>query len=124
MIDSIIVGYGLAGFHMAWQMHQHQKTFLLVWDQSLKGASNKAAGVCNPTVLKRYTMAWNGIPFLNYAKTCYTNIEAQLNSPFFDSLPTHRIFTNEREQNDWIVASQREGLSVFFKSKPCCPCRS
>jgi glycine oxidase len=114
MIDSIIVGYGLAGFHMAWQMQQHQKTFLLVWDQSLKGASSKAAGVCNPTVLKRYTIAWNGIPFLNYAKTRYTNIEAQLNSPFFDSLPIHRIFTNEREQNDWIVASQREGLSAFL----------
>ena len=25
MIDSIIVGYGLAGFNIAWQMSQYQK---------------------------------------------------------------------------------------------------
>jgi glycine/D-amino acid oxidase-like deaminating enzyme len=115
MIDSIIVGYGLAGFNIAWQMSQYQKEFLIISDPTFKGASTNAAGVCNPTVLKRYTMAWNGIDFLNYAIAYYKNIESELDNQFFYPLPIHRIFYKEVEQNDWIVASQREGLTSFLK---------
>lgn len=117
MIDSIIVGYGLAGFNISWQMSQHQKDFLIISDPNFKGASINAAGICNPTVLKRYTMAWNGIDFLNYAIPCYKNIESELNNQFFYPLPIHRIFYKEIEQNDWIVATQRDGLTSFLKPK-------
>ena len=117
MIDSIIVGYGLAGFNIAWQMSQNQKDFLIISDPAFKGASTNAAGVCNPTVLKRYTMAWNGIDFLNYAIAYYKNIESELNNKFFYPVPIHRIFYKKVEQNDWIVASQRDGLTSFLTPK-------
>ena len=117
MIDSILVGYGLAGFNIAWQMSHHQKDFLIISDPAFKGASTNAAGVCNPTILKRYTMAWNGIDFLNYAIAYYKKIESELNNQFFYPLPIHRIFYKEVEQNDWIVASQQDGLTSFLKPK-------
>ncbi len=113
MLDSIIVGYGLAGFHYAWQLIQQQKAFVIISDPT-QGASRNAAGICNPTVLKRYTMAWEGINFLSYAMEHYSSIESRLNTQFFDQFPIHRHFYKATEQNEWLVASQREGLSNFL----------
>ena len=113
MLDVIIVGYGLAGFNCAWQMKQRQKKYIVISDPS-QGASSNAAGICNPTVLKRYTLAWNGIQFLDYALPYYQSVETQLGTTFFDDLPIHRHFFKATEQNEWLVASQREGLSTFL----------
>ena len=113
MLDYLIIGYGLSGFHLSWQLKQKQKDFVVIFDSS-KGASRSAAGICNPTILKRYTMSWNGINFLKFAMKRYASIETQLNTHFFDHLPIHRQFYKATEQNDWIVASQREGLSAFL----------
>ena len=52
MKHSIVVGFGLAGFHYARQLKSHNKDFLII-DTSQNSASRNAAGICNPTVLKR-----------------------------------------------------------------------
>ena len=57
MKHSIIVGFGLAGFHYAQQLKKDNKEFLII-DKPENSASRNAAGICNPTVLKRYTLAW------------------------------------------------------------------
>ena len=117
MLDSIIVGYGLAGFHYAWQLKQQKKDYLLITNQSM-GSSRKAAGICNPTVLKRYTMAWEGENFLEYAIKHYKECGLQLSTNFFHSIPIHRYFFQAAEQNDWIVAAQKKGLSSFLDPLP------
>jgi glycine oxidase len=114
MIDSIVVGYGLAGFNIAWQLKQHQKSFLILSDPSYRSASENAAGIFNPTVLKRYTMAWEGLTFTHFALAYYKQIESEFNTKLFYSLPIHRHFYNEGEQNHWTVASQQAGLSHFL----------
>tara|TARA_X000001036_G_scaffold87660_1_gene79709 strand:+ start:827 stop:1894 length:1068 start_codon:yes stop_codon:yes gene_type:complete len=113
MIDSIIVGYGLAGFHYAWELKKHKKEFIIISDPD-KGASRSAAGICNPTILKRYTMAWNGINFLDFAMERYKSIQSKLNAKFFEELPIHRHFYEVSEQNEWLVASQHEVLGTFL----------
>ena len=117
MLDSIIVGYGLAVFHFAWQLKQQNKKYLIISNNS-PGSSRTAAGICNPTVLKRYTMAWQGADFLNYAIPHYQRCEDELQAPIFDLLPIHRYFYKSVEQNDWLVAAQREGLSSYLIPKP------
>lgn len=115
MLDTLIVGYGLAGFNLAWQLSAHNKKFLILSDPAIKGASRNAAGVCNPTVLKRYTIAWRGLEFAKYADQQYAAIAQKLNSNFFHKLPIHRYFFSAAEQNDWYTASQKPGLSNFLK---------
>ncbi|MGA0273823.1 MAG: NAD(P)/FAD-dependent oxidoreductase [Flavobacteriaceae bacterium] len=117
MLDTLIVGYGLAGFHLAWQLKSHNKNFLILSDPSIKGASRSAAGVCNPTVLKRYTLAWQGLAFSKYAEEHYANLEQKLNHNFFHKLPIHRYFFSSAEQNEWYTASQKPGLIHFLKSE-------
>ncbi|MFQ3340581.1 MAG: glycine oxidase [Flavobacteriaceae bacterium] len=113
MKHSIIVGLGLAGFHYARKLKKNKKDFLII-DQGDKAASRNAAGVCNPTVLKRYTMAWEGSQFFDYAISSYKEYEAETKQQFFHSLPIHRYFFSPSEQNQWSVAAQSSTLSRFL----------
>ena len=82
MKHSIIVGFGLAGFNYALHLQKQKKEFLIV-DSGVHRASENAAGVCNPTVLKRYTMAWQGHQFLQYAKAHSREFESKINQEVF-----------------------------------------
>ena len=77
------------------------------------GASRNAAGICNPTVLKRYTMAWEGAEFLNML--CQnTKVLKQFQNT---CISTHYrytvIFFQQREQNIGLLHSQEKGLIDF-----------
>ena len=113
MKHSIIVGFGLAGFHYAQQLKKTNNRFLIL-DQGQKGASRNAAGVFNPTVLKRYTMAWEAIQFLEYAMPVYKKLEVKASRQFFYPHPIHRYFFSPSEQNNWTVAAQSSKLNRFL----------
>ena len=49
-----IVGWGLAGAVMAWQLYFKKKSFL-VFDSTENYSSRTAAGIVNPIVFKRLT---------------------------------------------------------------------
>ena len=113
MKHSIIVGLGLAGFNYAQQLRHNNKDFLII-DSPHNSASRNAAGICNPTVLKRYTMAWEGVKFMNYAIPKYRDFEINYKTNVFHSLPIQRYFFSPGEQNLWSIASQEAGLKDFL----------
>ena len=113
MKHSIIVGFGLAGFHYAQQLKKTNNKFLIL-DKGHKGASRNAAGIFNPTVLKRYTMAWEAIQFLEYAMPIYRKLEVKASQQFFYPHPIHRYFFSPSEQNNWIVAAESIKLNRFL----------
>jgi len=53
MVDFLIVGQGLAGSLMAWELMQRGKTVLIV-DNGLENASRVAAGLINPVTGMRF----------------------------------------------------------------------
>ena len=65
-VDTIIVGMGIAGLCYAEILHQNNKSFCII-DNDKNGSSKIAAGIFNPTVLKRYSMIWNGKKFYTNA---------------------------------------------------------
>jgi len=69
-VEVLLIGFGLAGLAIAEQLRQAGKSFFLI-DRPQLGASQCAAGVYNPTILKRYTMAWDGSPLLEKALFFY-----------------------------------------------------
>jgi len=58
MIKYIIVGQGLAGTLLAYQMHKNNIPFKIIVDPKQKSASEVAAGLINPLVFKRLTKSW------------------------------------------------------------------
>ena len=73
-VNTIIVGMGIAGICYAEILHQNKKSFYII-DNNQKSSSKIAAGILNPTVLKRYNMTWKGKEFYENAIKFYRNIE-------------------------------------------------
>ena len=66
MIDTLIIGFGIAGLNYAEQLRRHNRSFVVLAPRE-ESASNLAAGIINPTVLKRFNSVWKSDEFLNYA---------------------------------------------------------
>ena len=113
-VHTLIVGTGLAGVHYALQLHQNNKEFILFNNNKAPGASQKAAGILNPTVLKRYTLTWQGTSFLQFAIDKYTQYEQEWNVQLFHPLPLLRFFTNDAEHNHWSLAAQGDNLKPYL----------
>ncbi|PWA04142.1 NAD(P)/FAD-dependent oxidoreductase [Flavobacterium psychrotolerans] len=115
MIDYLIVGSGLAGISFAEQALQNNKTVFVV-DANLQNSSKIAGGLYNPVILKRFSKLWQAQEQLNLLNEFYKTVESKLNSKFDFKLPILRKFFSVEEQNNWFVASDKEGLSQFLST--------
>ena len=105
-VEVLLIGFGLAGLAIAEQLRQAGKSFFLI-DCPQLGASQCAAGVYNPTILKRYTMAWEGTTLLEKALPFYKDLEKLLGGSFLHPLNIGRVFSSIAEQNQWMCASDK-----------------
>ncbi|MBT0606748.1 NAD(P)/FAD-dependent oxidoreductase [Aequorivita echinoideorum] len=116
-IDYIVVGLGIAGLAMCEQLQKNRKSFVVF--SNGEGATSNSGGVINPTVLKRFTAAWNADTFYGYALPFYENLSSKLGYQVFNPTFIFRIFKSVEEQNDWAVASDKRDLSKFLSSEIC-----
>jgi glycine oxidase len=113
MKHSLVVGMGLAGLAYAEQLRRKGLSFHVI-DKGFGGSSKIAAGIYNPTVLKRFSLAWNGDLFHSYALPFYNELQDHLQSEFIFPTPIHKIFSKVSEHNSWVVASDQNSLSPFL----------
>ncbi len=114
--DYIIVGLGIAGITLCEQLQNNGKSFVVI-DNGAKGSTAKSGGVFNPTVLKRFTAAWNASAFYPVAVNYYKTLSGKLGNDFFVETPIFRIFKSVEEQNNWSVASDKKELRQFLSSE-------
>ena len=115
MKHSLIVGLGLAGLSYAEQLRREGLSFQII-DKGFGGSSKIAAGIYNPTVLKRFSLAWNGALFHTYALPFYKELQERLHSEFIFPTSIHKIFSRDSEHNLWISASDQKSLNPFLDS--------
>ncbi|NER18775.1 NAD(P)/FAD-dependent oxidoreductase [Spongiivirga citrea] len=114
-VDYIIVGLGLAGISMIERLEQNNKRYFVFNDDSQQ-ATKTAAGIYNPTNLKRYTAVWNAIDHLKEVPVFFDQIEKRLGIVLRKDLPIYRRFASIEEQNNWIVASDKPKLAPFLSN--------
>ncbi len=56
--DFIIVGQGLAGTFLSWELHKAKKTFVVIDDDAPFSAAKVAAGIINPVTGRRIVKTW------------------------------------------------------------------
>ncbi len=115
-LDYIVVGLGIAGISMCEQFQKRGKSFVAI-DCNRDGATAKSGGVFNPTVLKRFTAAWNASAFFPVAIDFYKILSDKLGKEFFIETPILRVFKSVAEQNNWSVASDKRELQQFLSSE-------
>ena len=84
MIKYIIVGQGLAGTLLAYQMHKNNIPFKIVVDPKQKSASEVAAGLINPLVFKRLTKSWMVDDLFPKMYETYAEMEKLLSVKFIE----------------------------------------
>lgn len=113
-VDVIIVGQGLAGSALAWELLQRGKKVMVFDEPDMNRASKISAGICNPItgkVMSKTYLAEKLFPFLN---AFYPAAEKTLRRNFFHPLPLYRPFFSLIEQQEWKVRAVAPEIQPFI----------
>lgn len=99
--DAIIIGQGLAGSLLAWQLLQQGWRVMVLDDGHCSSASRPAAGLVNPVSGQRLVKAPLTNDYLAAARALYDNLEQQLEQRFFHAKTMLRLFRHDNEQQAW-----------------------
>jgi glycine/D-amino acid oxidase-like deaminating enzyme len=104
----LIVGQGIAGTCIAWQLIKEGKQFKIVDKGSDDSSSFVAAGLYNPIVFKRYTHSWMAEELINYLDKFYAELEDLLQVKFHSKNDIIKVFTNDEEKDFWKKKSPQD----------------
>jgi glycine/D-amino acid oxidase-like deaminating enzyme len=116
MIDYLIVGCGLAGISFAEKALQHDKTILVV-DNDSQNSSKIAGGLYNPVILKRFSEVWEAQAQLVTMNEFYAQLKPKIEQQFDYKMPIVRKFFSVEEQNNWFAASDKPVLAPFLSTQ-------
>jgi glycine/D-amino acid oxidase-like deaminating enzyme len=102
MIDYLIVGQGLAGSCLAWELKQQAKRVLVLDKPEKNRSSVIAAGLFNPITGKLMARTWLAETLFKTVFDFYPKVERVLNQKFFYPMPFYRPFLSIQEQNEWM----------------------
>ncbi|MFW5442809.1 MAG: NAD(P)/FAD-dependent oxidoreductase [Methylococcaceae bacterium] len=101
-IDYLIIGQGLAGSLLAWELLQRKKKVIIV-DNEKENASQIAAGLINPVTGMRLVKSSDVDRLLPAATNYYKQLSCYFQQTFYFEKPMLRILRNNKE----VVASQK-----------------
>lgn len=111
--DTIIVGQGLAGTALAWQMEFAGRQSYLVIDREPAVTSSRiAAGLITPITGQRLVKADRFEANFSDASDFYEMVESQLDVQVFYRRPMLRLFQNEREREIFQAKSRSEFVGL------------
>lgn len=96
MIDFLIIGQGLAGSLLAWELIQRGCKVIIV-DNGRENASQVAAGLINPITGMRFVKSADVDTLLPAAKQCYLQLADFFQQEFYIEKPMLRLFRNDSE---------------------------
>jgi glycine oxidase len=99
--DFIIIGQGLAGTTLAWQLHRRGFRVLVVDRESGTSSSRIAAGLITPVTGKRLAKSWRLDEVYPAAAAFYRWVEARTNAAFLLQRPSLRLFQDEAERDEF-----------------------
>lgn len=115
--DYAIVGQGIAGSILAYQLQKKAKSFIL-FDSGIKQSSSYvAAGIMNPLVLKRLTKTWRAEEFLAYNQDFYPNLNQTFDRNYFQQLKINKLISSEDEKRFWEDKIKSGELENFISSE-------
>lgn len=96
--DILVVGQGLAGTLLAWELERAGVPFLIVDRGHATAATMAAAGIINPVTGRRLVKSWRVDVLLPQARAKYRELEAALGVVVWRDLRVRRLFADDRER--------------------------
>jgi glycine/D-amino acid oxidase-like deaminating enzyme len=112
--EILIVGQGLAGSLLAWELERRGLPFALADAGHERSASyGAAAGIVNPITGQRLVKTWHAETLLPLAREAYREIGDTLGTAVWHDLRVRRIFADERERGIFARKSGHGDLAPF-----------
>ncbi|MBL9209951.1 MAG: FAD-dependent oxidoreductase [Opitutaceae bacterium] len=111
--DVLILGQGLAGTLLAWELERAGIGFRLVDCGHAGAATLAAAGIINPITGRRLVKSWRIGTLGPAARDTYRALEAELGVPLWRDLRVRRRFADERERHTWRDKVARGELAPY-----------
>jgi len=102
----IIVGGGLVGNIVAWQLYLKGIDFILFDEEVQSNSSKVAGGLYNPIVFKRFTQSWEANKLISYLDEYYSRIENKLNTKIHYKKDIYKLIANKDEAEFWEKKSK------------------
>ncbi len=99
--DFVILGQGLAGTALAWQLLRRRRSVLVIDAERADSASRLAAGLVTPVTGKRLAKSWRWDELYPAAVAFYRAREADTGADFFHQRPALRVFASEGERDEY-----------------------
>ena len=103
--DFLIVGQGLAGTCLAWELERAGIPFEIIDVGHGSAASLAAAGIINPITGRRLVKSWRIDTLRPAARAFFQELESVLRVPLWRDLRVRRTFADERERR--VLAEKR-----------------
>jgi glycine oxidase len=116
-MDFIIVGQGLAGSLLGYELLKRNKQVLIIDEEKINTSSKIAAGIILPITGRRIVKTWRADELLPFAESYYRKIENELQETFFQSLPILEIFSSVKNRNDWLNRSTENGFNKYISEE-------
>ena len=114
--DYIIVGQGIAGTVLAFQLRLIGKRVFVIDKHRDYTSSKIAPGTYNPMVLKRFTPCWKVEDQLTPLYDFLDAFETSFNTSIHEPLKLWRKLASIQEQNLWLEKSDHQRLIPFMNS--------
>jgi glycine oxidase len=112
----LIVGQGIAGTLLAWELEQAGVPFRIVDAGHAGAVSRIAAGLVNPIAGRRLVKSWRAEELIPLARERYRSLEAALGIPLWREVRIRRLYRDSAER-DLIERRREEGsLSPYLGS--------
>lgn len=116
-VEYLIVGQGLAGSFLAYQLFLKKIPFMVVDHSIPNSASKVAAGLINPFALRRLIPSWRAKEFLHYNSKFYSSLSAQLGEKnYYQKINFHKLIESEDELNFWQSKINRNEVEEWVES--------
>lgn len=112
--EFIIVGQGLAGSMLAWELLEQGHSVCVIDNNHKTSSSSVAAGIVNPITGRWMTKSWEVEKFLPVAKQYYRKMAHKFGEELFFEKDILRILTNEKEVKRFEKISANEEYQPFI----------
>ncbi|MCW9089535.1 MAG: FAD-binding oxidoreductase [Gammaproteobacteria bacterium] len=113
-IDTLIIGQGLAGSLLAWELAHHNERILVIDEEHAGAASTAAAGLINPVTGQRLVKDAGVDDYLPLAHQRYRALEKLLGRRLLVEKPMWRLLRNEKERQVWQTRSEDAGYRDYL----------
>jgi glycine/D-amino acid oxidase-like deaminating enzyme len=112
--DFIIIGQGLAGTCLAYELNSRGKKVLVFDDPEMPSSSMVAGGLYNPVTGRNMVLTWKAYDLFPYLQKFYSRLENLLKVKLLQNMPLYRPFSTTKELNEWQGKSNDSRLLNFI----------